>query len=236
MNSKNDFYIKTKNQADRYHRPILYRFLNPKEQKIVKQVFKSYDIYQSNEHGEYQRLIVSLEPIDIDFKVNRLKSSYTDETISHRDVLGALMNLGVNRDVFGDILLTENFIYIECMREHAVYIKDNLHQIKRDFVYFEDTVDDIKNVTEKHEEIILSVDSIRLDAIIAKVFKVKRDDVKKMMDQGHVKVNYVEVEKIVHKLQPCDIISVRGFGRIIFKDIEGISKKQKIRIKLHILR
>lgn len=236
MNTKSEFYQRVKKQEERYNKPILYRYLNPLEQEIVKNVFKEYYIFESSIDAEYKRLYVTDLNEELDFQISYYKSTYMDKEISHRDVLGALMNLGINRDVFGDILITDSQVYIECIKEQSTYIKDNLHQIKRDFIFFEETTKPDESIVEKKEELTISVDSIRLDAIISKVFGIKRDDVKKMIEQGYVKVNYFITEKIMHKLNPCDIISIRGYGRIIYIDTEGLSKKQKTRVKLHILR
>lgn len=236
MNTKSEFYIKTKKQEERFNKPILYRYLNPQEQEIVKQVFKDYYVYESNKKGEYKRIYVSDIDENVDYKITYLRSTYQDETISHRDCLGAILNLGINRDVIGDIVISNDYIYIECINEQKEFIKDNLHQIKRDFVYFEEIDEITDDVEEKYEEMTISLDSIRLDALISKVFNIKREDVKQMIEQGYIKVNYFITEKIMHKINPYDIISVRGYGRIIYIDTEGLSKKQKLRVKLHILR
>lgn len=58
-----------------------------------------------------------------------LNSKFSDD-LTHRDFLGAIMNLGVNRDVIGDILVRENTGYIFCDQKIARYLSENLDRVK----------------------------------------------------------------------------------------------------------
>lgn len=232
--SKNDFLTILKNQANSYHKPILYRFLNPQEQKWVHSIFKDYFIYESNEASEYRRMLVSDYELIPDFEISVLKTSFRDKSISHRDVLGSLMTLGLKRDIFGDITITEDEIYVEVISVMVPYVKE-LTEIKRDTVLFE-LADNIPVVEEKKEEIVLSLDSLRVDAIIAKAFLINREDVKILVNQDRVKINFILIQKHTIICKPYDIISVRGFGRIRLIEVLGQSKKQKTRIKCELLR
>lgn len=235
MNTKTDFYRRLKNQRDAYQKDLLYRFLNPPERDLVKSMFKGFHIFESNPKAEYARVVVSDEPIQPDFKTVILRSTYQDETLSHRDVLGALMHLGIERDTFGDIYITDTHIYIEVVAELKQVFKD-LHQIKSDFIYFE-AIDELPTtMKEKSETITVFLDSLRIDALISKAFNIQRDDVKVLIDQEKVKINYFPIQKYTILVKPYDIISVRGFGRIVLTDDVGTSKSQKIRIKCELLR
>jgi len=235
MTIKNDFLVRLKSQKERFSKDILYRFLNPMERTWVKSVFKDFFIYESDETSEYRRVYVSDQPTNPDFNIVYLGASYQDETIAHRDILGALTSLGVERNVFGDISLTKEKIYIQVDALMKDYVLD-LHQIKRDYVYFE-TVDTLPEISEeKTETIVLSLDSLRIDALVAKAFKINRESVKALIDQEKIKINFIAVQKYTIICKPYDIISVRGFGRIRFVETLGESKKQKIRIKCELLR
>lgn len=235
MNIKTDFLKRLKNQRDSFYQDLLYRFLNPPERDLVKSIFKGFHIYESTPSLEYSRLLISDSETDPNFKIKTLKSSYQDDSISHRDVLGALMHLGIERDTFGDIWITESEIYIQVVEELTQVFKD-LHQIKQDFIYFEEVDALPSELKEKTEVITLFLDSLRVDALIAKAFNIQRDDVKGLIDQEKVKINYFPIQKYTILVKPYDIISVRGFGRIILTDDVGTSKSQKIRIKCELLR
>ncbi len=235
MNIKTDFLKRLKNQRDSFYQDLLYRFLNPPERDLVKSIFKGFHIYESTPSLEYSRLLISDSETDPNFKIKTLKSSYQDDSISHRDVLGALMHLGIERDTFGDIWITESEIYIQVVEELTQVFKD-LHQIKQDFIYFEEVDALSSELKEKTEVVTLFLDSLRVDALIAKAFNIQRDDVKGLIDQEKVKINYFPIQKYTILVKPYDIISVRGFGRIILTDDVGTSKSQKIRIKCELLR
>lgn len=235
MNIKTDFLKRLKNQRDSFYQDLLYRFLNPPERDLVKSIFKGFHIYESTPSLEYSRLLISDSETDPNFKIKTLKSSYQDDSISHRDVLGALMHLGIERDTFGDIWITESEIYIQVVEELTQVFKD-LHQIKQDFIYFEEVDALPSELKEKTEVVTLFLDSLRVDALVAKAFNIQRDDVKGLIDQEKVKINYFPIQKYTILVKPYDIISVRGFGRIILTDDVGTSKSQKIRIKCELLR
>lgn len=235
MNTKTDFNRKLKNQRDAFHQDLLYRFMNPPERDLVKSIFKGFHIYESSTFGEYMRVYVSDVDMNPDFKIITLRSTYQDESISHRDVLGALMHLGIERDTFGDIFITNTHIYIQVVKELVLVFKD-LHQIKQDFIYFEE-IDELPfEIKEKSETVTLFLDSLRIDAVVSKAFNIARDDVKGLIDQDKVKINYFPIQKYTNLVKPYDIISVRGFGRIILTDDVGTSKKEKVRIKCELLR
>ena len=69
-------------------------------------------------------------------KVSAVSDKFSDD-LNHRDFLGALMNLGIEREMVGDILITEsthsgkhNNAYIFCVDTVADYIAENLTKIR----------------------------------------------------------------------------------------------------------
>ena len=235
MNTKNDFLKKLKNLKERYYKPILFKFLNPQEREWVRSIFKDFVVYESDDFSEYRRVFVSDTDTNPDFEICRLKTLCKDETITHRDVLGSIMALGVSREVIGDIHLVNDEIHIEVVKQMCLYIKE-LRQIKRNDVHFEQSQDKPVLPDLATETISISLDSLRIDAIIAKAFLINREDVKTLVNQDKVKNNFVLVQKHTTICKPCDIISVRGFGRVVILEILGTSKKQKTRVKCELLR
>ena len=235
MNTKSDFLVRLKSQKERFSKDILYRFLNPVERTWVKSVFKDFFIYESDDSSEYRRVYVSDIETNPNFNITYLCAKYDDDTITHRDILGALTSLGIERNVFGDILITKSHIYIQVDAIMTDYVLE-LHQIKRDFVCFEVVTNLPDKSEEKVETILLSLDSLRVDALVAKAFKLNRENVKALIDQEKIKINFIPVQKYTIICKPYDIISVRGFGRIRLVELLGESKKQKTRIKCELLR
>lgn len=235
MNTKSDFFLKLKNQKTRFQEDNLYRFLNPNERQLVHNVFKDYYVYESDDYSEYRRVFVSFDEALPNFNITILKAGYRDQEISHRDVLGALTSMGIERNVFGDIFITDSEIFVQVDSKMKEYIK-SLRQIRKDSILFEE-VDSLPTLEKERKELItLSLDSLRIDALVSKAFKINREDVKVLIDQEKVKINFEPVRKYTLICKPCDIISVRGFGRIMFIETLGESKKQKTRIKCELLR
>ena len=86
------------------------------------------------------------------------------------------------------------------------------------------------------EEEKTTVSSLRLDTVISTVFNISRQRAKQLVESGKIKVNWTETLRPDFLLDLLDIISVRGFGRIQLQEIEGKTKKDKIRLTLGVLR
>jgi RNA-binding protein YlmH len=152
------------------------------------------------------------------------------EPISHRDVLGALMNLGIKRQVLGDILLQEPDVYVFCLENMATYICDSLQKIRH--TVMEGTVAypgelHIALSFEKHEGQIISN---RLDAFVAHVCHLSRGKAAEYILGDNVSINGKVVSDHSSPLKPGCILSLRGYGKLQFVDFAGETKKGKLRI------
>jgi len=157
------------------------------------------------------------------------------DDLTHRDILGALMNLGITREKLGDIILHKNEAYVFCIDKIADYICDNLTRVRHTTIsiLIEDEVEKIENLSrENYNSCIITVDSKRLDAIIAKVYKISRN----------TSVNLFKTKKIFVNGKLCmgnstiikdgDIVSIRGKGRIKYMGNESETKKGRIRMEV----
>ena len=160
------------------------------------------------------------------------------EDLTHRDFLGALMNLGIKREKLGDIIIHENEGYLFCLEQIADYIVDNLTRVKHTSVTVE-----IENNSEKishlykddYKSQIILVDSKRLDAIIAKTYKISRTSSLNLFVAGKVYVNGRQCTSNSQLIKNGDIISVRGKGRIKYMGNEGVSKKGRTRLEIWVI-
>ena len=183
-----------------------------------------------NDYAERRIAVFSPEDIyytqDLPIKlieIAPINSHYADK-LSHRDVLGAILNLGIVRNKIGDIFLKDNQAYVYCIDDISGYIAENLKKIKHTIVKC--TVKDMEavNITPEFKIIKGTISNIRLDSLIATAFGTK------------VFVNGKMVTSNGHQPKPNDIISVRGKGRFIFEGQLGVTKKGRnlISIKLYI--
>lgn len=159
--------------------------------------------------------------------IKPLQSKFADD-LSHRDFLGSLMNLGIERDVLGDILINEKSAYIFCEDKVADYIIDSLSRVKHTSVMIT-RVDELPDIMKKEPvETSVQIPSERIDALVAKVYHVSREDSISLFREKKVFVNGRLMENNSGSVKPGDSITVRGFGKFNYKGMTGLSKKGKV--------
>ncbi len=152
-------------------------------------------------------------------------------SLSHRDYLGALIGLGIKREVLGDILTLDDGCYIFCLKSMAEFICRNLVKAGRGTVecYVADNFD-LTDYKVNFEEIFQSVASLRLDNVISSSFGISRTSAAEAINKGIVYVNSVKALKSDFQVKEKDRIVLRGKGKAILSEITGFSKKGRIHI------
>lgn len=207
--------------------------------RISKQEWYSpYELNGGYECSERQMISFSpdalyyenIYPITI-LKVNPKAAKYA-EKLTHRDYLGSILGLGIERSKIGDILVLKEHTIVfthECISE---YIIQNLTKVRNTFVQvqiLEDT-----NITFKPEFIDVkgTVASIRLDSVLALVLKESRSKLIHLIEGGKVYVNGKLITTNAYKLQEQDLISVRGYGKYQFDTLLSKTKKDRFYINI----
>lgn len=152
------------------------------------------------------------------------------DKLSHRDFLGSILNLGIERNVIGDIFVRENCGYVICLSKMADYIAENLLKIKHTYVKCRVTgqmPEALKPVLEMHT---LSVSSERCDLVAAKLYQIARSEALDLFREKKVCVNSRVEENNSRNLKEGDVISVRGYGKFIYHGVQSVNKKEKLRI------
>lgn len=156
---------------------------------------------------------------------------FSDE-LNHRDYLGSLMNLGIERDVLGDIFVKENSAILFVKDSMADYIIENLVKIRHTMVRVSQ-IEDIGALTvSERKEMSVSVASERIDGVIAKVYNLSRSESAEMFVTGKIFLNGRLMENESRKLVPGDVVSVRGYGKFEFIELGGLSRKGKQYVKV----
>ena len=154
------------------------------------------------------------------------------EELSHRDFLGAILNLGIERYTIGDILIKENEGYVFCNDRIAIYILDHLNKIKHTNIKSQIvSLEDIQ-ITPKLKEMKGTVSSLRLDSVLSLALKSSRSSLVNLISTGNVFVNSKRIESNSYILEDGDVISVRGNGKFIFKDTLNMTKKGRYSITI----
>ena len=144
------------------------------ERKIV--VFKPIEVYYEED-----------VPITL-LKIEPLNKKYAD-TLNHRDYLGAILNLGIDRSKIGDIFIGENVAYIYVITGISDYIINNFTKVKHTLISCKIAYDEIENVRPNLKEIKGTIGNIRLDSIISLAFNKSRSSI----------VSYIEEKKCIRK-------------------------------------
>ena len=168
---------------------------------------------------------------EVPFPIQCLKiaplSAKFAEPLTHRDYLGSLMALGMERETMGDIVVRKDGAYLFCEERIAPYIMEHFVQARHTSLSCE-IVDSLpEGALFETKRLSVQLASQRVDALIAHVFKMSRGDAQDLFPAGKVFVSGRLCESPGYTPKPGDIISVRGFGRMKYMGIESLSKKGK---------
>lgn len=166
-------------------------------------------------------------PDDNPLAVLEVEKDRFSKPLNHRDYLGALMALGIKREVTGDIVVSENGCRIAVLSHMADFIAENLCKAGRGSLKVKVVSPREVSVSEKPSGIedTFTVSSMRLDSIVKNAFCVSRSDACKAIESGVVFVNDTECLKADKKISDGDKIVFRRKGRITVEDCSSVSKK-----------
>lgn len=164
-------------------------------------------------------------------KISPLNEKFSD-SLNHRDFLGALMNLGIERETLGDIFVTGNHAYLYCLESMKEYIIKNLSKVRHTSIIVKECPEGFDAFDTAKERVTVQVASARVDAVIARVFKLSRDDSIEHFREKHVYINGRLETGNDTKVKDGDRVSVRGFGKFDIENLGGISKKGKLNINV----
>ena len=205
-------------------------FLTPSEQSLVlSRNYKNIELNGGGTFTERKRAFFLPDYVD-DFKVEdyivALKVVYSFKELSHRDFLGSLMGLNIKRQCIGDIYVSEKEAYIYVVKEMADFIKHNLTKVGSVGVKaLEVNLGEVEIPELKTEKIKFTVNSIRLDSVVAHSFKISRDDAVRMIKEGVVMLDYIECLVPSKELKEGATLSLRGHGKVRLLKIGDKSQK-----------
>ena len=164
-------------------------------------------------------------------KAQPVSQKFADR-LTHRDFLGALLNLGIERATLGDIPILDNVGYIFAKEDIAPFIMSELTRVKRTDVSLS-LVDSLpEGKLYKTERRKIQASGERVDAVIAKVFSLSRDAAQSLFSKRLVYIDGRLCESTSYVPKRNEKISVRGYGRMIYLGYETTSKKGKLNIEV----
>lgn len=153
--------------------------------------------------------------------------------LSHKDVLGAIMGVGCEREVVGDIAFTDEGAQFVVQSTIADFFLSNLTQIGAANVSVEKiALEELQQKEEKIKEIKATVSALRLDAVAAAGYGVSRSRMAEEIKSQRVKVNFKEAKNAAQTVNVGDVISFRQRGRLEVAEINGLTKKGRTSVLL----
>mgnify|MGYP004617521427 FL=1 len=228
-------------QANRKGIVLFSDFLNLNELNIYHQNEKFFETRTEASGGVpfAERQIVAFIPDALYYEWQfpiaylELVPSYPKfaEKLGHRDILGALMNMGIDRSKVGDIILSEDRYFMICEDTMAQYFIDHLDKIRHTVVRLEE-ISAEELVSEQHfEEKEGIITSNRLDSLIACVYKFSRSQALEYLKNEKVFVNGQCIQNPSYHCKENEIVSVRGSGRFVFEKEYGETNKGRLKIR-----
>ena len=237
-------FVDLSKQANRKGIVTFSDFLTVNEQLILQQNKEKLESeYRMSGGYEYaERQMVAFIPDALFYKWDypmqcvRIRPAYPKfaETLTHRDVLGALMSLGIERSKIGDLIVNDTEMFFFAKEEIVPYILEQLTSIRRTVVTLVVEADSHIDYMPHFERKEAIVTSNRLDAVIAATCNTSRSSSLRMIQEGKIFVNGAESLHNTYYCKQGDLLSIRGFGKVRFGETLGVTKKDRIRFSYQI--
>ena len=187
-------------------------------------------------HDEAERTLCGIfpdfmEPEPALFPLTALAFRFRAEAgLTHRDFLGALMNLGIERAMIGDIVVKDLDGYVMVLKKISRYVLENLDTVGRTAVEAAVWEGAEELLEPEYEEVAGTVSSVRLDAIVALCGRVSRTKAAGLIAGEKVFINGQAVLSPSRQMEPGEILSIRGVGKFLFSRNGGQTKKGRISV------
>ena len=162
-------------------------------------------------------------------RIRPVNAKFAD-ALTHRDFLGAIMSLGIERELIGDIRVIEATGYVFCLERIASFLIEQLTKVRHTTVACEAVQALPETAAAATEQISLQVTSERLDAVLAHLYQLSRTDAQDLFRSGRIFVNDRLQESCSYAPKAGEIISARGYGRFLYCGVSGTTKKGKLTV------
>nr|WP_315988356.1 YlmH/Sll1252 family protein [Desulforamulus aquiferis] len=225
------------------HRPMLTNFHDPYHTGLIISVLERItDIEFATEGGfpiaERVRTVIfpdymTLEEVDFEMSLLSITGNFKMNKVSHRDFLGAILSLGIKREMIGDLLVTGEGCQVLVANDVASYLRANLTKVQRVGVEVSQLEMDKLVLPEKAvKEIRSTVASLRLDAIAASGFSTSRSRIAREIQAEKLSLNWQTCSNVSAGIREGDMISMRGRGRVEVAEVKGNTRSGRISILL----
>ena len=224
--------------CEKQGKPKFTAFLNEREcyiaESIIKACNKQHMFFGGFDSAKRKMLGVFDDYTTVDkneFPLSCIEISYRkSDILTHRDVLGSLMALGIKRETIGDIVIQEGKAYVFCESKLTNLIIGDVSKIGRIGVKLKEIQAPELSEVQDFEELNCVVSSLRSDCILSSVTKLSREKAASFIKQNGIQINYEDIFSSSKQMSIGDIFSARGFGKFILFEETGQTKSGKTHI------
>ena len=227
--------------AEQKNIPAYTQFLSPREQVLTSKMLAPMEIHFFGGSVQAERAICYWIPdyldqtwIEEEKPVACIRTSfYEKDRLTHRDFLGGLMGIGIERHTIGDIFPAEGKCDFFVTREMLPYVLDNFLTVGRTKLHLEEIPLAAAMTPEINvKQINTTVASLRLDSVLGSGIGLSRGRSVELISSGRVSVNDLPCMKPDCLLEEGDKVSARGFGKLLLSHIGNRTKKDRISITI----
>jgi RNA-binding protein YlmH len=194
---------------------------------------KDFVVKSNGFFEDAERRMISFNNIYKDpfpMKLVKIEGTSKFSNLTHRDYLGGILSIGIERNKIGDLLIDNNSCFVPVCEEVEDFILYNLERISKT-VCKVNTVENYELLPRYNfkEEVIL-VSSLRMDGIISRITNLSRAKAQAIIEQGQVLINYVKIKDKSYELKGEEKITIRGYGKFILGNSIGNSKSGRMKI------
>ena len=226
-------------------------FLNMREQELIRKIlqtrnYTNYEFFGGAEGTERKILFIYSEKImQYEAEKERIKNAEINclnidlpkeeyGKYTHKTYLGAIMKLGVKREMIGDIIVTNQGAQIIIKKDIEKFLMTNISLLTR---FKKATIEiselnTLKFIEPKKEIKRIVIPSMRLDAIVSEIARCSRNDASRLLEEERVFVNFQEEISGSKKIKEGDIITIRGKGRFKINKILNETKSKKLAVEI----
>ncbi len=208
--------------------PLEFKYV----ERILKNIYLNFDIIFSEEDYERKILIFYRENYSLNDYLETLK--FKDISgIEHRNILGSILHLGINREKVGEIIKVDGYWYIYCLKPIGTFLFSNGLKFAGQDLKLEILNNNfIPSNFKKYEDEKIIVSGLRLDCFVKELARTSREIAQKYIKAGYVNLNYEECKDFDKKINENDIISIRKEGKFKVDNFGGLTKKNKFVVNI----
>jgi RNA-binding protein YlmH len=238
-------FVELGNAAFNRNIPVFTDFLNLNELNIFYSTVRELNTVKCQAFGGYESAerqmiafipdafcyeLEELFPLSV-IKITPINQKFAD-ILTHRDFLGAIVNLGIDRSKVGDILVKENEAILFCHEKLADFFVEQLTKVKHTNVRV--MVDKLEDFEYEPEFKLLkgSISSTRIDSVLTLCCSTSRSQAVDYIMGKKVFLNGRLIEANSELIKDGDVISVRGVGKFVFTGILSQTKKGKVFVEM----